>query len=1597
MAEAKLEQPLLGLLYCDNRGPVDLTKITKFHSKVKHIAIRHHYNPELVRAGELKLLPRQMHEVYLAKMVMGPGTPEYLAPGVIQSDRTGDPACRASEAWNEANLSLNDDFFPADFSGTCNNEIVLLNRRLSINALDESSMMPQIHSEGVNGISPNLKYAWPLLGADTAVPRLTQQLALAGAFLIAFGALLSRILVNRRVPTCLSRRLDFLIALKMFFSAGYIAGTVVMLVCAQKEINGRALLGAQVAIAITFAAASISEHYHSIAPSTVTSVYAIIVSVVYGSSFQGLYETEAPALYRYAVASAAASLFVLILLESKSKRSLLRPMDPVPAYESTLSFLVKPFFPHLIPVLRVGSKRRVTLPELRGIPLDLKSDPATQKLLAALAIEDKISKRYLVKSTLRAFGTHFLSPILPRFLFLTATFAQVSLVEAMLSYISDKTIPKQRGTALVVGYFMVYVSLAILNYTYMEKINSFIVLYRSALTGSLYAKTLRLTSMAARDLGQGAATTYMSVDVEKVTMGFQTLQELWAAAVSIIIACAMLWYKAGYVMFAPLLFIVTLLGSTSRISRFVGAAQKAWLNSIDVRVRLLASVLGQLLPIKLGAYEAPLERKINALRKLETDALKRNLYLESMADTLSNIGGSGAFFVTLAAYVVMFTNGWGNLPPLDVSQVFTLFTIVELLSEPLNAIGQKLPDLFASIASLGRIQSFLQLPEKVDSEEFDIETQDLVDVDNGSAKTSTVEVSLKGCTFKWESETSVLSDITLELVPRELHIVVGSVASGKSSLLMSILEETTLVEGMVKVRAKKIALSITITARVDILLDSAYDEVLYEKVIHACALREDIETLPGRDTTKLGDKGATLSGGQRQRLAIARAVYSQADLLLLDDVFSALDGETEAHVFASLFGTLLMIGCIQTTMLVTHGIHHLPSADKVIVMDAGKITHFGSFPEVRAAGAAFALATAAEPDARGGQTAATEPATSATVTNEEEDEELHWKNEQGSRMVAYAFYMKCTGVVRACGLFALITLWSGIGIFSTVYLSMLASSSGEHLSLWVAGYGAIVTANLLFLASALLYFSYLLSTFTAPNIHAAELRAVLRSPISWITKNSGGKILNRFSQDIHVADREFPWALFNFAMNVLVMSGTFVLISLATPLLGFALPVLTVLGAYFLRFYLATSKQFRRLESASKSPLYTIFGTTMAGLITVRAYRAQSFFRSQNAAFVNESQGALYHRLAGQLFLRVFLSWFQTILACSVALLSVCLRDTTSAALLGVALSRLVSLGQWLTHLLNSVASVENGSVSIDRITEFARLPEEEKSTVNENVLNDDQNWPSAGNLAFSDFSMKYRDDLPLALKNLTFDFQGGQKIGICGRTGSGKSSTVLALFRGIDQHLVTGKIVIDGVDISTVPLHHLRDSMSIVTQDPFLWHGSIRENLDITNARTDSEIWEALKLVEMCDVISALDGKLDHLVVDEESFSKGQRQLLCLARTLLRRRKIIVLDESTSSMDHITDEKIRRVVDTQMYGFTVIAIAHRISTIVNYDKILVLDGGAVAEFDSPTVLLSNPDSRFARLAATQGIYYLDFVPEGAAVKELEDGAMVVTEELVDV
>jgi len=333
-------------------------------------------------------------------------------------------------------------------------------------------------------------------------------------------------------------------------------------------------------------------------------------------------------------------------------------------------------------------------------------------------------------------------------------------------------------------------------------------------------------------------------------------------------------------------------------------------------------------------------------------------------------------------------------------------------------------------------------------------------------------------------------------------------------------------------------------------------------------------------------------------------------------------------------------------------------------------------------------------------------------------------------------------------------------------------------------------------------------------------------------------------------------------------------------------------------------------------------------------------------------------------------SFVSFVVAVGLSALAIGLRHSTSPAFLGLALSNLANLSNGLSNLLISMAQSENGSVSISRVHEISNLPPEEEtaSVVCVPALHEKGSWPREGSIKFENVQMRYKPNLEPALKGVSFSVPAGQRVGICGRTGSGKSSIILALFRGLDRSLTSGKISIDDADIQDLPIAQLRDSLSLVAQEPFLWHASLRDNLDPERQLQDRDIWSALQQVGMKEAVSALPDGIETHVEDGGSFSRGQRQLLCLARVLLRRRKIVILDEASSSLDLETDEKMREVIRTELAGCTVIAVAHRLATIMDFDMILVMDEGVVVEWGAPQELLGRSSSRFALLAGSQGL-----------------------------
>ncbi|KAJ6545144.1 P-loop containing nucleoside triphosphate hydrolase protein [Mycena capillaripes] len=1316
------------------------------------------------------------------------------------------------------------------------------------------------------------------------------------------------------------------------------------------------------------------EHLKSMTPSTLIITYAFLKglfsAVIMRSSIKiGGSNTSTVLLALVMAAHLLVAFFELIgkrkalkdqaLLSSLDSFTLAHSFSQGAPQISTSSFLSRALYLWLIPLMWFGRKKTLTIDDCGTIPLELSANASTAPLRDALVSMPRRG-HYLVRASFKAFPGLFLGPILSRLLLLLATFAQPLLVPRMIAFISNPEQSSERGWALVGAFVCTYALIALMTSIYWEKVFGCTVRYRGALVGNIYSKTLRLSSASGREVGGGVASTYMSVDVERVCQGLEVAHELWAAVISIALAVALLYSQATWPAFLSLVITFLLLWIVGYVSRGVGAAHQLWLGSTDKRVKFLASIINSYLPMKLCNYEDVFAERSAYLRMKEMKGARAFYINISILGALSSTAWGACTLAVLGPYAGIASHHG----PLDPERLFTIVTIVNLLDPPLTLLGNFIPQLRAAYASLKRIEKYLLLEERTSLPVPLGETDSANEYSGEKKDPRPTDITLEGATFSWAADKSAfLGPLFVDLTAGHLHLCVGPVASGKTLFLLSILGESVLTSGDFMASGKPVAyaaqdpLIVSGTIRENIVFGHKFSEQWYNTVLEACALTADIQRMSSGDGTYLGEKGATLSGGQRQRISLARAIYAKAPWTLLDDSFSSLDAETERHA------------------------QHLNSADRVLVFNAGAVQYQGTLDEVVACGYQFdrdmtvKASTEEEP-----QTSEKPDAATPLKAHFAQKETAETQIPQSSMgYTPYLFYMRMAG-----GFGSLVVIVSfpvplhhqrlnSAGSF--VYLQQWSSSGGKRIGVWVGGYSVLVVATLLFVYVPWLSFS--LPSFTSAlqrrlyvGIHPPELRGLLRTSPSYFARTPAGRIINRFSQDIFMCDLDFPHSTFDVSDVGLSK----------TPWLTLTVPFLGGFYWLMLSFYLASESRdsliisnhlFQQLTAASKSPLYTQFSTALSGLVTIRALGVEKYFQDQNDGHLDRSQVPFYLRFASIAFLRTFLAIVAFVMATGLSVLTVGLRHSTNTSSLGLALASLTNMTAQLTMLLMNLTNLENASVAVSRIHEITMLPKETEPNElpAKQIMSSQKSDSSAlGAVAFQNVRLQYGAELPPAVKDVSFQASPGQKIGICGRSGSGKSSLIMALFRAVDPSLMSGRVFVNGVDTQTLSLATLRESMSLVAQTPFIWYASLRQNLDPRGEFPDGEIWRTLQTVGMSSAISDLPDKLETVLDDGGSLSSGQRQLLCLARVLLRKTSILVLDEASSSLDADTDKKIRELIRTDLAESTVIAVAHRIETIVNFDTILVMEDGLLVESGSPQTLLSRPDSKFAQLGSTQGL-----------------------------
>ncbi|XP_041671461.1 ATP-binding cassette sub-family C member 3 isoform X1 [Cheilinus undulatus] len=1215
---------------------------------------------------------------------------------------------------------------------------------------------------------------------------------------------------------------------------------------------------------------------------------------------------------------------------------------------------------------------------------------------------------------IKAFGPYFLIGSAFKCLQDVITFVNPQLLRMLIAFTKDSNAPNWQGYALAVLMFFTAVLQTLILHRHFQYCFVTGMNVRTAVIGAIYRKALSITNAAKRSSTVGEIVNLMSVDAQRFMDLTTFLNMLWSAPLQIVLALYFLWQNLGPSVLAGVAVMIMLIPFNAVIAMKTRAYQVEQMQYKDARIKLMNEILNGIKVLKLYAWENSFKEKVLAIRQKELNVLRKTAYLGALSTMAWT---SAPFLVALTTFAVYVTVDENNI--LDAEKAFVSLSLFNILRFPLNMLPQVISSLVQASVSLKRIQSFLSHDE-LDS--------NAVDRKNTATDFSVTVVNGK---FSWAKEDPpVLHNINVMVPQGSLLAVVGHVGCGKSSLISALLGEMEKLEGEVSIRGSvayvpQQAWIQNATLRDNILFGRPYNEQKYCCVMHACALTPDLEVLPGGDMTEIGEKGINLSGGQRQRVSLARALYSDADVYLLDDPLSAVDAHVAKHIFDNLIGPEGVLKG-KTRILVTHGISFLPQVDNIMVMVDGRVSEMGSYQELLKQNGAFAeflrnyalediveeeatedlledeelfpedalsnhtdmvdnepvineakrkfirqiSVISADGENPRSRSVRKQPCSQRKQSELQEKKKPHdaekliqaEKTETGRvKAKVYLEYAKAVGPLLSVFICFLYCCQSAAAIGANVWLSEWTNDAStnqtqENVQMRVGVYAALgIAQGVLLLVNCLLCRGYSM-LLAAKLMHLNMLQGVLRAPQAFFESTPTGRLLNRFSKDVDAIDSHIPdnidiWMrTFWYTLNVLLIC------SALTPMFLIVIAPLMVFYWWVQRFYVATSRQLKRLESVSRSPIYSHFSETVTGSSVIRAYGRTSAFVLMSDMKVDENQKSYYPGIVSNRWLGVRIEFIGNCIVLFAAVFAVTGKASLDPGLVGLSVSYALQVTMSLNWMVRMCSDLENNIVAVERVKEYSETKTEAPWEVEDKKPPPD--WPQLGNVEFSDYSVRYREGLDLVLKKLTLSVKGGEKIGIVGRTGAGKSSMTLCLFRLLEA--AAGEITIDEVKIAEIGLHDLRSKLTIIPQEPVLFSGSLRMNLDPFEKYNDEEVWKALELSHLHKFVSNQPAKLE-LECSEggENLSVGQRQLVCLARALLRKTRILILDEATAAIDLETDDLIQSTIRTQFEDCTVFTIAHRLNTIMDYTRVLVLDKGQIAEFDTP-----------ANLIAKRGIFY---------------------------
>nr|AHK05653.1 ATP-binding cassette transporter sub-family C member 5 [Tigriopus japonicus] len=1158
-----------------------------------------------------------------------------------------------------------------------------------------------------------------------------------------------------------------------------------------------------------------------------------------------------------------------------------------------------------------------------------------------------------------------------------------------------------------------------------------------------YSKLLRLASPNEAALGQ--LMTFFTGDEERIIEGVIVATLFLGTPILFILSGVYSTYLVGPVSLVGFLIILLFYPVMGGIAAAMSKMRLKIVHVTDKRTTQMNEILNSIRLIKIYGWEKSFEERIHKIRRQEIKELRKAAFLQS---AFTSITPSVTIIATIVTFFALTASGYRLTTP----EAFTVFSVFVSLQFTVGTLPYALKCLAEANVSFQRLQKFMELPEYANPSSIHFDGEEAKNLrlrmknatlawtkppewispedEKKKDKKNKMSTHANGLGTAKETEplkdqdddqqpyTSCLFDIDLEVEEGTLLGIAGPIGSGKSSLLSAIMGEMKQLTGDVKIRGSLALVSqqawiFNGTLRDNILMGSTYEKDRYKSILRACTLETDLELLPNGDQTEIGERGVNLSGGQKQRVNLARALYADLDIYLLDDPLSAVDARVAKRIFH---------GCVlrelkakgKTVLLVTHGMQFLEKCDKVVYMSNGTILEHGTHSELmkrddghylhmstfdqsqkegRNRGASECLLDDAKPVNESGS----DKKRNGSIVSETLDETDAAKGQFVSDEVdvlysgwgvLLKYFQACGGLVIMFLLFLAILAFSLARLFTSIWLQIwldhgdgLQEERMQNATLFNETFSDIelkgyVTDNprlwfyqtVYFLNLGVMVFIGLVKGILlafqflkgSARLHDAMLHRVMRSPMSFFDATPSGRILNRFSKDLDELDVRMPFYT-EFVCQAVLFCVT--QISVVCFVYPYFVPPFTLIILVFVLLDVIMNRgilETKKLENITKSPVIHHLSSAMAGISIIRGYQKQSVFQKKFERDLNIhlSASALF-RFANRWFaFRMDLIGMVTIVLTGI--FTVLFKGSVTPAIAGLALANVFQTCTFIPFVMRMKADFRARFNSVERVAEYANdLPQEAPEHIPEKKPA--ESWPEKGGIIFKDVSLRYRPDLPWVLSKISIEINGGEKIGIVGRTGAGKTSLITTLLRLTE--IENGSITMDGVNISEIGLHDLRSTIAVIPQDPVLFQGTLRYNVDPFNQYSDKEIWIALEKSHLKEKISGAQNQLSMTVDSEgDNFSVGEKQLICLARALLRKNKVLLLDEATASVDVKTDYLIQATIKEAFVDCTVLTVAHRLHTVVNYDRIMVMQAGEVVEFGPSRELLSNPDGVFSSM-----------------------------------